>query len=329
MNFLSLFSGIGGLDLGLERAGMRCVGQVEIDPFCRRVLAKHWPDVPRFEDVRTFDPKQINERIDLIAGGFPCQDISNAGKRAGIDGERSGLWSEFARIVRQVRPGYVFVENVPALLNRGIDRVLGDLAACGFGAEWDCVPAAAVGAPHIRDRVFIIGYRETEADPGTGSQRRILAYTAFDRQRADKNGAERPALQNVVTDAERSGAELADAECSGRKSARSGHGQTRTRLGRGRSANGSNQVVVADANREGLSLARNSRAIGACAPGIFARTAIARDSWWSTEPDVGRVAHGVPARVDRLKGLGNAVVPQVAELIGRAIMQAHAAQEVT
>ena len=156
--FLSLFSGIGGLDLGLERAGWRCVGQVEIDPFCRRVLAKHWPHVPRFEDVRTVHASDFTEEITLIAGGFPCQDISNAGRRAGIDGERSGLWSEYFRIVCEVRPEFVCVENVSALLERGIGRVLGDLASIGYDAEWACIPACSFGAPHIRDRVFILAY---------------------------------------------------------------------------------------------------------------------------------------------------------------------------
>lgn len=160
MTFLSLFAGIGGMDLGLERAGMRCVGQVEIDPFCRRVLAKHWPDVPRWDDVRTFNAGMLKEKPDLIAGGFPCQDISNAGKRAGIGGERSGLWSEFYRLICEIRPRFVLVENVAALLVRGIDRVLGDLAACGMDAEWDCFPAAIFGAPHFRDRTFIVAYSE-------------------------------------------------------------------------------------------------------------------------------------------------------------------------
>jgi DNA (cytosine-5)-methyltransferase 1 len=145
------------MDLGLERAGMTCRWQVEIDDYATRVLEKHWPDVKRFRDIRTINTGEL-EWVDLICGGFPCQDISNAGKRAGIDGERSGLWSEFARIIRDLRPRYVLVENVAALLVRGIDRVLGDLAACGYDAEWDCIPAAAVGAHHIRDRLFILAY---------------------------------------------------------------------------------------------------------------------------------------------------------------------------
>jgi DNA (cytosine-5)-methyltransferase 1 len=157
MKFISLFSGIGGIDLGLERAGMECVAQVEANPFCRKVLAKHWPEVPHHEDVRNVGRDNL-PTAELIAGGFPCQDISYAGDGAGIDGERSGLWREFHRIICELRPEYVLVENVAALLERGISRVLGDLAASGYDCQWDCIPAAAVGAPHRRDRVFVVAH---------------------------------------------------------------------------------------------------------------------------------------------------------------------------
>jgi len=157
LTFGSLFAGIGGFDLGLERAGMTCKWQVEIDPFCRKVLEKHWPNVKRYEDVRTVGRASL-EPVDLICGGFPCQDISNAGKRAGIDGERSGLWSEFHRIICELRPRFVLVENVAALLVRGIGRVLGDLAACGYDAEWEVLSACAFGAPHSRERLFLTAY---------------------------------------------------------------------------------------------------------------------------------------------------------------------------
>lgn len=159
VNFLSLFAGIGGFDLGLERAGWTCVGQVEIDPFCQRVLAKHWPHVKRMGDIRLVRGDEFGE-VDAICGGFPCQDISNAGNKVGITGERSGLWSEFYRLIRTIRPSFVIVENVSALLERDIARVLGDLAAIGYGAEWHCIPASYVGAPHIRDRVWIVAYAD-------------------------------------------------------------------------------------------------------------------------------------------------------------------------
>lgn len=156
MTFGSLFSGIGGLDLGLERAGMRCIWQCEIDPFARKVLAKHWPGIPCYEDVRPIDG--TIERPDLICGGFPCQDVSIAGLGAGLDGARSGLWFQFHRIIRELRPRFAIVENTPGLLIRGFDRVLGSLADIGFDAEWSCFPACAMGAPHTRERLFIVAY---------------------------------------------------------------------------------------------------------------------------------------------------------------------------
>lgn len=155
----SLFSGIGGLELGLEWAGLGPVlWQVEKDPYCLKVLEKHWPGVERYDDVKKIDGTA--EPVDLICGGFPCQDISYAGRGAGIkEGTRSSLWFEFARIIRELRPRFVVVENVPALLTRGMDVVLGDLAALRYNAWWDCIPAQAVGAPHRRDRIFIIALR--------------------------------------------------------------------------------------------------------------------------------------------------------------------------
>ena len=134
LNVLDLFSGIGGFSLGLERAGMRTVAFCEIDPFCRSVLAKHWPHVPIFQDIKTFEGKGVG-KIDGICGGFPCQDISSAGNRLGIQGERSGLWTEYFRLVCELRPKFIIVENVAALLIRGMGKVLGDLASCGYDAE--------------------------------------------------------------------------------------------------------------------------------------------------------------------------------------------------
>ena len=134
---------------------MECRWQVEIDEYATRVLEKHWPNVRRHDDVRTW-PQDDTERVDVICGGFPCQDISYAGQGAGLEGERSELFFEAIRVVRQLRPKYVMLENVAALLTRGLDRVLGELGQIGYDAEWHCIPAASVGAPHIRDRVFVI-----------------------------------------------------------------------------------------------------------------------------------------------------------------------------
>lgn len=166
MTFGSVFAGIGGFDLGLERAGMCCQWQIEIDAYAVRVLAKHWPGVKRYGDVRTvfgYDAESsrffnVPAAVDLVCGGFPCQDVSTAGGGIGIIGTRSGLWSELARLVADLRPQFVLVENVPSLRGRGLALVLQDLWALGYDAEWHCIPASAFGANHERDRIWIIGY---------------------------------------------------------------------------------------------------------------------------------------------------------------------------
>jgi len=170
LKILDLFSGIGGFSLGLERTGgFETVAFCEIEPFPRRVLARHWPEVPCYEDVTKLTGnilKRDGISIDVITGGFPCQDISTAGKQAGMaSGTRSGLWSEIVRLIGELRPQYIIVENVANLLSgpsskRGgwFGRVLGDLAECGYDAEWENIPAGAVGAPHRRERVWIVAY---------------------------------------------------------------------------------------------------------------------------------------------------------------------------
>ncbi|MEV4119458.1 DNA cytosine methyltransferase [Micromonospora sp. NPDC049645] len=165
---LSLFTGIGGLDLGLERAGMRVVGQVEIDPFCRSVLSRHWPEVPCHDDVRTAPSWWGAGRspVHVVAGGFPCQPFSTAGRRRGVADDRWG-WPWFLDVVRAVRPRYVLVENVAALL-RDADAfgwLLGDLAASGFDAQWSVLSACAVGAPHVRERLFVVAHPHGEHGP--------------------------------------------------------------------------------------------------------------------------------------------------------------------
>ncbi len=162
LKVLDLFSGIGGFSLGLERTGgFKTVAFCEIEPFPRAVLAKHWPEVPCYEDVQTLTAGKLAAAgiyPDVIVGGFPCQDLSTSGSRKGLDGERSGLWSEFARLIGEVRPQFVIVENSPELLDGWIGDILGPLATLGFDAEWHCIPASHVGAPHGRDRVWIIAY---------------------------------------------------------------------------------------------------------------------------------------------------------------------------
>ena len=160
LSVFDIFSGIGGFSLGLEKAGMQTIAFCEINQFCQKVLRKHWQSVPIFSDVTVIDKKDLKAlpRIDVIAGGFPCQDISIAGKQAGITAKRSGLWKEFARLINEVRPKYAIIENVANLRSKGLISVLQDLWAIGYDAEWHCIPASAFGAPHRRDRIWIIAH---------------------------------------------------------------------------------------------------------------------------------------------------------------------------
>lgn len=235
MTFGSLFAGIGGMDLGLERAGMECRWQVEIDPFCRKVLAKHWPNVKRYEDVRTVDWRQV-ERVDFLCGGFPCQPVSLVGLRRGRDDER-WLWPYFRSAIAILRPRHALIENVPGLLSRGMGEVLGDLAASGYVAEWSIVSACALGAPHTRERLFIVAHADQTRRQN--SEGRAGSETCCD----ERQGFDSHAGRDV------------------------------------------------------------------------------RVAAWSGAPVVPGVADGFPGWMDRNGGLGNAVVPQVAEWIGRRILE--------
>jgi len=180
MNVLDLFSGIGGFSLGLERAGMKTIAFCEIDKKAQLVLKKHWPEVPIFEDVSKLKKEDIDEQVDVICGGFPCQDISLAGRGEGLEGKRSGLWFEFHRLIKEIRPRYAIIENVSALRNRGLDEVLRGLYEIGYDAEWHCIPASAVGAPHQRDRIWIIAH--------IGSARGERLVTSADIGKARQGG---------------------------------------------------------------------------------------------------------------------------------------------
>lgn len=168
LNVLDLFSGVGGFSLGLERTGgFQTVQFVEQDPACQRVLKKHWPDVPLHGDITTFEPLL---RYDVICGGFPCQDIFLSGKGAGIEGERSGLWFQYLRIIDDVRPSWVLIENVAALRQRGLNQVLSGLAEIGYHSRWDCIPGTRVGAQHRRDRVWIVAHASRQRVEGLWSE---------------------------------------------------------------------------------------------------------------------------------------------------------------
>lgn len=187
MNSLSLFSGIGGMSLAAEWAGFTTRAFVENNKFCQQVLNKHWPEVPVYGDIKGFSVELLVERgidpasITLIEGGFPCQDISLAGGGAGLAGQRSGLWFEYYRLIRDIRPKYVVVENVSALVKRGLKTVLGCLAEIGYDAEWDSLSAAEVGAPHKRERTFIVAY--PHAKRGAKRMGHILERAEAVRQR--------------------------------------------------------------------------------------------------------------------------------------------------
>ena len=276
LTFGELFAGIGGFSLGLERAGMQCCWQVEIDNYARRVLQKHWPNVRRHDDVRTFPPAG-DYSVDVICGGFPCQDISVAGKGAGLAGARSGLWHEFSRIIGNLRPRYVIVENVAALLARGMDTVLGDLSTLGYGAEWHVIPASAVGAPHRRDRVWVVAYANDICATMRGQFAAMSSAMACGQ--CDSGGSVNSCWERRSQKPGQGASDAAAADCSGCEKQRWPKSEP-------------TQHAAAEPSR-----------------------------WWETEPAVGRVVDGLPHRVDRLRCLGNAVVPQVVELIGRAIME--------
>ena len=253
MNELALFAGAGGGILGGHLLGWRTVCAVEWEPYPASVLAARQndgllPAFPIWDDVRTFDGRPWRGIVDVVSGGFPCQDISAAGAGAGIDGERSGLWREMARIIGEVRPRHVLVENSPLLVGRGLVRVLADLAEMGFDVRWGVVGASDVGAPHRRDRCWVVSYAAGEQHQGAPhAERRKAGAELF----SDTDGERQQKLH---------AASLAD---------------------KARQYSG----------------------------GFVAERG---DGWWITEPDVGRVANGVAARVDRLKAIGNGQVPQCA-----------------
>lgn len=279
---LDLFSGIGGFSLGLERAGFQTVAFCEIDPAARLILQRHWPGIPIYGDVRELTATRLAAdgigRPDVVCGGFPCQDISVAGAGAGLAGERSGLWVEFARIIGELRPQYAIVENVSALLGRGHGEVLGDLAEIGYDAEWHCIPAAAVGAPHRRDRVWIVAY----PDRGRLQGERLAEH-------CEQQGAPGGEPDGLGAWRWRDRAHAADAT---------------SRKVEGDWPAG---IEVAFAPRLARLLGRDD-AGGDWADG-------------PTEPPLCGVDDGRSTWVHRLRCLGNAVVPEIPEIIGRAIFE--------
>ena len=295
MRVLDLFSGIGGFSLGLERAGMTTVAFCEFDPFCRSVLAKHWPLVPIHEDIRNLDGYQYRGSVELVAGGFPCQPFSVAGKRGGASDDRA-LWPEMFRVIREIHPTWVIGENVPGIIAMELDSVLSDLAGEGYSCQTFVIPACTVDAPHRRDRVWVVahanGEGESDVAVNEGARPRKLVADAYPRQR---NGAdERVRAGRNATDA--CGENVADSSRS---------------RSQGISDFGIDGEVRAKPDHK-----QPDRFGG----GSFWLCDPARAAIWEPEPGMGRMAAGIPRRVDRLRALGNAVVPQVVEEIGRLIL---------
>lgn len=312
----SLFSGIGGFELGFEATGrFETRWQVECDPYATKVLEKHWPDVVRHDDVCTW-PNETTEPVDVLLGGFPCTNISSSGKKNGLAGSESGLWYEFARIIRALRPKWVCVENVAMLLSVGISEVLSTLSNAGFDAEWKTIQASDVGAPHKRARVFIIArhnpcgqtacrtddgyiclscgaeiFSGCECDHGEWECDECGEYTYpfhYDRDEGCLHCG-----SNNVSDAfskrGRSGKTWKqNATHAGKQQGSKGHGR-------------------------GCSVSR----VGGMANGV---------SPWLYEPAIPRVEIGVPKRADRLRCLGNAIVPQVAQVVADRLLQIHDAE---
>lgn len=255
------------MDLGLERAGHKVIWQSEIDEYANKVLAKHWPDVPNLGDVTKIDWKQT-PYVDIIAGGYPCQPFSTAGKRRGAADPRH-LWPHFRNAIGAIRPRYALLENVPGHVSLGLPTVLSDLSTLGYCAEWQIISAAAFNAPHLRERLFIVAYPDNAR--GRTPKRRI-----------DGNGSAQIQRREIFTQFEPCGC-------------------------------GENV-----ANTNGGQFQKRNPAVGGVSIVDTVSTGRLR-KWWETEPNVDRVAYGVSNRVDRLRGLGNAVVPQVAEFVGLLI----------
>lgn len=351
MYFLDLFAGIGGFALGAKWAGIHFDAHYfsEVDNYAIKVYSKRFPDAIGLGDIRNIRGADLPAGDWIIAGGFPCQDISVAGKGAGLAGERSGLWFEYARLIGELRPSYAIMENVGALTFRGLDAVLGSLAEIGYDAEWQDIRASDVGAPHRRERIWIVAYpmrdgRNTRRPKCARQFRGTTSFGASDVADTNRNqhesdshafgrseterlhkanvaNSDEKRLQGAKYDPVAYGQRAQSFNQSSAMAHSDGtrleeHGAFDAMLSFGSSeASASEKSIEADvpnADNEGLGKRNGGKSRGPL-------TATFLGDWWTTEPNVGRVAHGIPSRVDRLKCLGNSIVPQIAELIFRAI----------
>jgi len=297
--FLDLFSGIGGFALGTYWAGLRFDEHYfsEVDNYAIRVYQQRFPDAIGLGDIRKIRGQDLPKGDWITCGGFPCQDISVAGKGAGLAGERSGLWFEYARLIGEIRPCYAVMENVGALSFRGLDAVLGSLAEIGYDAEWCNICASDVGAPHRRERIWIVAYptsREPREQTKWEGRQDIIRRSTNSRGSKESRG-ETLAYPHSMR-MERQGAKF--------QTARTGRTGKDVAYASGEGLEGWEKAVQLEKGWHSDTGYDRKKA-----------GSIWRNSQWDSEPNVGRVANGVPSRVDRLKCLGNSIVPQIAELI--------------
>ena len=313
----SLFSGIGGIDLGFEWAGIETRWQVEIDDYCQKLLSIRFPHTKKFTDVRKVGSHNL-EKVDIISGGFPCQDISVAGKGAGIEGERSGLWTELHRVISELRPRFAFIENVPMLTIRGGGRVISELAEIVYDAEWQIMGADDVGAWHRRKRIWIVAYPGCNGR-GNLQQRSIRRNGKGElAQEIDRNTktvkTSRPsATSKIVSNAEHNGSSTTDGQ---REKIESPKPTGKKSIGELERRSDLQDVPDTTSKRRcsGDTTRKNAK-------DAWELRRSERFGYWSFEPELGRVAHGIPKRVDRLKGIGNAVVPHIPYIIGKRLKE--------
>ena len=314
MKVLDLFSGIGGFALGLERAGMETAAFCEYDEKARLVLNKHWPDVQMYNDVRTLTGEQLEKDgitdIGLICGGYPCQPFSVAGKRQGKADDRH-LWPEFFRLIQEIRPTWIIAENVAGHINMGLKDVLADLESEGYNVQTFLIPACAVDAFHRRDRVWIVAH--SNAKCGASAKQKRQHEGAEDSSGSGANGFD-------------AGADVAHSEKLQRDGGGEHSQQSKRQIPESGISGGSINVAHPSSKRQqgqGINERSSNTTEDKTRQASWFINGSERRSQpgnWLPEPSVGRVANGVPGRVDRLKQLGNAVVPQIPEVIGRFIM---------
>ena len=320
MNELALFAGAGGGILGGHLLGWRTICAVEWEPYpasvlCARQNDKILPPFPVWDDVQTFDGNPWRGIVDVVSGGFPCQDISVAGNGAGLDGERSGMWREMARIIGEVRPRYAFVENSPMLVNRGLERVLADLTSMGYDSRWGVISAADVGANHKRERIWIVAHANSNSNIGTQSGSNEIQNAIQGKQGAQysstgescrtSNVFRRHSLQRHEETNDTG--QVSNTTSIGLETTRSE--LKTTRVGGSSENMADTHSEYAQGKRADIDSQRWERSqLGQSS--LRSRTSNGR--WWETEPNVGRVANGVAARVDRLRAIGNGQVPEVA-----------------